>query len=129
MLFKEFKVHLKAELIGDRIVPDDELLKPLIKTAISEVALRCSPLHLVTDDLDFEVLRILTTLNDGKFIRMPFYPNNDADIIDIDDILCPVIVYLVASRISKSNKDYIVKADKIMNDYNWELYAIGLSDD
>ncbi len=124
MTFKGFKNSLSSKLIGDVKLPSDELLKPLIKDAIEEVAEFCEPLHLITDDLDFEVLKILTNLDDGMFIRSPRVPQNEDDNIDIDEKLSVAVVFLVASYIARTKNNYSQKANKLMLNYIWDLEKV-----
>jgi hypothetical protein len=123
MTFKGFKDSLNAKLKprGDVNLPSDDILIPLIKDALDEVALYCDPLHLICSDFDFGVLKFI---DEDTFIRVPNVPQNEDDDIDIDDRLVGAVIYLVLHQISKVRKNASFEAKKIMIDYDWYKYEV-----
>jgi hypothetical protein len=106
---------------GDKNVPNDDNLKPIILQCLKQVAIKCEPLVLLSSNVEDD---ILTVVEDELVIRVPIAPSNDNDIIDIDETLVYAVSYLVASKISKNQTitKYINEADMIINDYQWNRY-------
>jgi hypothetical protein len=106
---------------GDKNVPNDDNLKPIILQCLKQVAIKCEPLVLISNNIEDDILQ---TMENGLFIRVPKAPQSDNDIIDIDETLVYAVSYLVASKISKNQTiiKYIKEADMIINDYQWNRY-------
>jgi hypothetical protein len=121
MKYIDFRTHLNEIMSGDKTVPADDKLKPIILQSLVQVAKQCEPLVLISDDIEDEILQVV---EDGLFIRVPKTPNDDEDIIDMDETLVYAVSYLVASKISKNQTitKYTHEADRIINDYQWQRY-------
>ena len=121
MKYGDFKVHLEQIMSGDKKVPTDDSLKPILLQSLIQVASSTEPLVLMSKNIADEMLR---TVDNELFIRMPRIPNTDDDIIDIDEALVYAVSYIVASKIS-SNKTlvkYKIEAKSIISDYQWQRY-------
>ena len=121
MKYSEFKVHLNEIMSGDKNVPNDDNLKPIILQCLKQVAIKCEPLVLLSSNVEDD---ILTVVEDELFIRVPNISQEDEDIIDMDETLVYAVSYLVASKISKNQTitRYTKEADEIINDYQWNRY-------
>ena len=120
MNYNEFKIFLEGITQGDKNLPDDDILKPILLSHLREVALLCEPLSLMTRDLEHDVL---LTLDSRLFIREPKLKEDDSSLIDIDKTLVYAVAYLVACEYSKSNKEFLyARSQTIINEYNWKRY-------
>jgi hypothetical protein len=121
MKYSDFKIHLGEIMSGDKKVPENKKLKPIILQCLREVAIRCEPLCLLSDNVEND---ILTVVEDELFIRVPHLSQKDSDKIDMDETLVYAVSYLVASKISKNATivKYTKEADEIINDYQWNRY-------
>ncbi len=121
MKYIDFKTHLNEIMSGDKTVPADDKLKPIILQCLKQVAIKCEPLVLLSSNIEDD---ILTVVEDELFIRVPNVSQNDDDIIDMDETLVYAVSYLVASKISKNQTitKYTKEADEIINDYQWNRY-------
>jgi hypothetical protein len=121
MKYGEFKTHLKGIMIGDKNVPDDTVLRPIVFQVLKQVALKVEPLVLITNDVEYEILK---TLENELFMRVPYLPQSDEEELDIDETLVYAVVYLVATKIS--SKDNIIKYEReawdILNEYMWKRF-------
>ena len=121
MKYIDFKTHLNEIMSGDKKVPEDEKLKPIMLQCLKQVAIKCEPLVLMSRDIEDDILK---TLEDRLFIRVPKLPQSDDDVIDMDETLVYAVSYLVASKISKNQTivKYIKEYDEIVNDYLWKRF-------
>jgi len=119
MTLTKLKAHTNAILTGDVKLPDNAVYIPLLMQALEEIASRVDCLSLLTQNQDFRILR---SLEDGYFIRMPKEPELESDDIDIDRELVYAASNLVASYISMVRPQYFdAIAEGIMLDYNLKI--------
>ncbi len=121
MTYCEFKFLLESVMTGDKTIPDDNLLIPLVNQLITKLALKAIPLTLVTKDMNKD---FLSSIDGEYFLRKPVKIINNISLIDIDDKLHLVLVYDVASFISHNvnNKMYKSFYDEEYNNYIWDRY-------
>ncbi|NOQ32447.1 MAG: hypothetical protein GQ570_15165 [Helicobacteraceae bacterium] len=119
MTYLELKNHVEGLLLGDKKIPKHDLLVPLIKQGIEHIANECTPLSLMTSDVEDDILIVLNV--HGQFIRKPVLPVEDTDEIDLDNSLLSALSNLVAFYISK-NPTLEISANTYMCDYKWVLY-------
>jgi hypothetical protein len=132
MTFDELKIELEAIKRGG-IKIEDTHIKNALKRAIQKIALKTTPLNLITRDKTKEVIRECEIDNhliskSGYYIREP---DIDSDSIDIDPKLLSVVIYLIAyefAPIQEQNRLNNLAKDEI-NSYKWYLYEIANRDD
>lgn len=110
-------------LTGDNVLPTDEaVLQSLVGYALTTVATQADSLHLMTLSTTADVLR----LAQGDYlIRVPLLPEDDVDVVDIDEELAPAVSRYVASYLSRDKGGIHVNAAKrIILDYNSKTYEI-----
>lgn len=123
MTYETFKQLVKTRKKGDIKLPDESDYPLLIKESIERV---CSenviPYKLVCFDNSKEVLKPL----DGEsFIRVPSYPANEDDVIDIDDGLILAVMYDLLSVLSSDIQRlqfFTEEKYKTINNYNWNSF-------
>jgi hypothetical protein len=104
MTYGAFKEALRAITQGDSVLPADSALKPLIKSAIEEVAMISPPLKLVTSDYrDLNGESPVVALDSSLYVRAPITPQSDSDEIDIDEDLALAIAHFVAAKLARNN--------------------------
>jgi len=124
MTFLEFKDSLTAETFGDKKVPEDKYLLPLLNKSLEQIARKAKPLTLRTCDISFDLL--CWTDEPETFIRKPKEIKNDTDILDIDESLEMAVVYQTAYKFvhMDSKAYYIGLRDGELSTYYWDLYVI-----
>lgn len=118
MLFGEAKTVALELLRGDNTTPT---LTPLLwREAIHDVARKCEPDHLVTDDSDnHKVFRAIYKEDlEGVFIRLAEAPTDDNEHLDIDEELSLAVIYSYCSFVSnKSKLEYKELAQQVISTY------------
>ena len=123
MDYGELKSLTTGLLIGDNVLPTDEdVMRGLVKYALTTVATQADSLHLMTLSTTADVLR----LAQGDYlIRRPESPIDDVDLLDIDEELAFAVSRYVASYLSRDKGGIHVNAAKrIILDYNSKTYEI-----
>lgn len=123
MTYEMLKNLTSGLLVGDNVLPKDaEVLKGLLQYALTTVATQADSLHLMTLSTTANVLR----LAQGDYlIRMPELPEDNEDMIDIDEELMFAVARYIASYISKDKGGiHVNAADRIIKDYNAKTYEI-----
>ena len=122
MTLAGLKLHLKTILNGNKELPKDEDLKPLLKECLISIALRCEPLALLVFTDEEKVLKYLQDLD--LYLRMPRVPKNDTDKLDLDTELCFALSYMLGMKLSNNESlvKYIAQADEICSDYIWNRF-------
>ena len=122
MTYGGFKDLLKTIMPGDNFSQDTfDTFGSTVLICMREVAEKCNPLELVSNNPSCEVLK---TLEDGLFIRVPEEPKEDTDILDIDETLCVAVAYSVATILGSSHHfaKYIANLGKHSHNYIWNQY-------
>ena len=110
-------------LTGDNVLPtDDGTMLGLLSYALTTTAERADSLHLMTLSTTANILR----LAQGDYlIRVPELPENDEDMIDIDEELMFAVARLLASYISAEKGGiHMNEYKRIILNYNaktWEI--------
>lgn len=119
MTLTKLKTHTNAILTGDIQAPENVVYIPLLMQALQDVANNVYCLSLVTKSADARVLR---SLGDGYYIRMPKEPRIDTDKIDMDEELMFALSNMVASYISQNKPQYFdQKAKEIISSYEFKM--------
>lgn len=125
MTYGDFKISIEALLLGDKKLPENKYVLSFLKQGLERVASDCSPLSLVSEDIEDDIFIYLN--GSGQFIRVPNLPVSDGDLIDLDNSLLGALSNLVASYISTRPEVYqkcMINADKALMDYKWNMYRI-----
>ena len=127
MNFEEFKNALSGVRLGDKGVPKDDILIPLINESLNQIAREVKPLGLVSSDIRDELLVIL---NEKYFIRKPNQIVDDNSLLDIDEALLFAVVHHTASFVvHRDNKaEQIYRKDEIVADYKWMRHESSCDD-
>ena len=110
-------------LTGDNVLPTDpDVMQSLVGYSLTTVATQADSLHLMTLSTTANVLR----LAQGDYlIRVPLVPEDDVDVMDIDEELAPAVARYIASYLSRDKGGIHVNAAKrIILDYNSKTYEI-----
>jgi len=122
MKLSEFKIAVEGATTGDKKLPNDDSLIPLVNEAMKMVARKTEPLTLITNDIREDILVHI----DGKkyFIRKPNEIVDDESILDIDEELHFAVVYQTAMLFGhRDNKAYYKNLmDDVMTVYEWTRY-------
>jgi len=123
MTFETLKFITSGLLTGDTVLPkSDDVVIGLLQYALTTVAMKADSLHLMTLSTTANVLR----LGQGDYlIRMPEVPEDDVDLIDIDEELTFAVARIMASYISATKGGiHVDAANRIILDYNAKTYEI-----
>jgi hypothetical protein len=130
MNFDELKKELEPIKRGG-VKIDDENIKNALYRAIQKIALKTTPLNLITKDMTQNIIRECEVdgyliKESGYYLREPY----DSDEIDIDKKLLPTLLYLVAYEFapSKEQSRLINLAKDEITSYKWYLYEIANAD-
>ena len=125
MTYGSLQNTIRGLLTGDNKLPSDQLvLVNLLGMAYNSVVTRVTPLRLLTQNKDADILRL--DIEDGWYVRVPRLPNvtsssstnTDAYDLDLDTELCYVVARLMASYISMNKvKHHEQVADRMLLDY------------
>ena len=113
----------KGLLVGDNVLPKDpNVVLAQLAMAYNYIANKCPVMSLMTLDNTEDILR----LGSGSYkVRVPDLPESDDDELDIDDDLGYAAANLMASYISKRNKQWLLgEAERLINIYNAKVYDI-----
>ena len=123
MTYDELKNITSGLLVGDVALPQDEdVLRGLVKYALTTVATQANSMRLMTLD---ETRPILRLARGDYYIRVPDTPEDDVDLVDIDDELVFAVARYIASYISKDKGGiHVNAADRIIKDYNAKVSEI-----
>ena len=121
MTYARLKSLLSGLLIGDNVMPkEDDSLLGLLQYALTTVATKADSLHLMTLDVNSNVLRMA---KGDYLIRYPELPEDEEDHIDIDEELVFAVARYMASYMSKAKGGiHVQAADRIIMDYNAKTY-------
>jgi len=123
LTYEGFKFLVGGLLPGDNVLPSsDDVILPLLNYALTTTATKADSLHLMTLSTAVPSLR----LAQGDYlIRTPELPEDDVDVIDIDEELIFAVARYMASYISKDKGGiHVQAADRIILDYNCKVYEI-----
>ena len=124
MTYGTLKSITTGLLTGDNNLPTDEgVLLGLVQYALTTVATQADSLHLMTLSTTANILRI----GQGDYlIRTPEAPEDDVDMLDIDEELTFAVARYLASYFSKEKGGiHVNAAARIITDYNaksWEIF-------
>lgn len=121
MKYADFKLYLKVIGTNKSSLPEDNVLKLLLSQALKEVAIDAEPLLLNTKVKDEKIIKIL---EDGSYILAPVAPQNDEDLIVIDEELIYAVANLVLSKYCNPDlkKFYKDESNSVINTYRWNRY-------
>jgi len=99
-------------------LPDDEVLQDLLFEALIYVAQRCEPSELLSDSMGDFGGKPLRMVENGKFIKMPEYPDfsKDGRHLMIDEELTYAVINYVMFLIS-ATPDFKIIADEAIAIY------------
>ena len=123
MTYETLKAITSGLLTGDTVLPaSEDVVLGLLQYALTTVAMKADSLHLMTLSTTTNVLR----LAQGDYlIRMPDMPEDDVDLIDIDEELMFAVARLMASYVSRDKGGiHVDAANRIILDYNAKTYEI-----
>ena len=117
MTYDELKNITSGLLFGDVALPQDEdVLKGLVKYALTTVATQADSMRLMTLDDTQPILRLA---RGSYYVRVPNTPEDGVDLVDIDDELIFAVARYIASYVSKGKGGiHVNAADRIIKDYN-----------
>jgi len=123
MTYGQLKSITTGILIGDNVLPKDEdVMLGLVGMALMAVANRAESLHLMTLDTTDNVLRMA---NGDYYIRIPNTPEDEVDIMDMEDELLYAVSRYLASYLSKSKGGiHVNEATRIILNFNAKTYDI-----
>lgn len=123
MKYAEFKSYLKVIGTNKSVLPEDSVLKLLLSQALKEVAIDAEPLLLNTKVKDKNIIKIL---EDGSYILAPAIPQNDNDLVVIDEELIYAVANIVLSKYCAPDlkNSYRDEANAVINSYKWNRYRI-----
>lgn len=120
MTFKEVKQLIRFQLSNDKSISEEDM-PLLVFMALKEVAHLCVPLTLLRSGLSSQ--KLLRYVDDVNYIRVPNAPINDIDIIDIDELLIPALIFCVCKNASLMNKSmFETMMLQSINNYQWAIY-------
>lgn len=121
MDYAEFKSYLKVIGTNKSVLPDSGVLNLLLSQALKEVAIDAEPLLLNTKVKDKNIIKML---EDGSYILAPAIPQNDDDLIVIDEELIYAVANIVLSKYCAPDlkKYYRDEANAVINSYKWNRY-------
>lgn len=122
MTYKNLKSLSSALLTGDYVLTQDpEEMLMLVNYGFLKIATEADALKLFTFNRDEHILRE----GQGKmFVRMPEMPDQDSDILDLDEELCFPLARFIASFTSKQEGAYHAsEAKSLIRDYNSKVDA------
>jgi hypothetical protein len=114
MTYIMLKNVTKGLLVGDNVLPKDpNVVLAQLAMAYNYIANKCPVMSLMTLDNTEDILR----LGSGSYkVRVPDLPESDDDELDIDDDLGYAAANLMASYISKRNKQWLLgEAERLIN--------------
>ena len=122
MKFSEFKIAVEGATTGDKKLPEDDKLIPLVNEAMKMVARKSEPLTLITNDIRDDVLVHID--DENYFIRKPNLIEDDDSELDIDEELHFAVVYQTAMLFGhRDNKPYYkALMEDVTTDYEWTRY-------
>lgn len=123
MTLDETRTHITALLKARQEVsiPDNDVVIPLIHEHLENIANRYKVLALITKSENFRVLR---SLGDGYYIRMPKAPRSSTDQLDIDRELHKAVANFVAADLASSQINrgiFNKRARKMVKDYAFKI--------
>ena len=121
MKYADFKSYLKVIGTNKTALPEDNVLKLLLSQALKEVAIDAEPLLLNTKVKDENIIKIL---EDGSYILAPVIPQNDDDLIIIDEELIYAVANTVLSKYCTPDlkKFYRDESNSVINSYKWNRF-------
>ena len=130
MTFGNIKHLVSAILPGDYVLPEvkEEQLM-LLNYSYLKIATEADALKLFTVGKGESILR---EGQGGMFVRMPKLPDEDSDVLDIDDELGYAAAEFMAGFISKEKKSYHDReAKSLIRDYNSKVdsYLSSIAED
>lgn len=123
MTYGEIKSLVRALLIGDQTLTknEDEILM-LLAYAYDKIANESDAMKLFTEDVVEN--RILRIGPGRQFIRRPVLPEDDIDVLDIDDELCFVAARFMCSFVSREKTGlHMSEAYNLIRLYNAKVQS------
>ena len=121
MTYGDLKYLVKALLIGDNtLTKDNNEVLVLLAYAYDKIANQSDALKLFTADSVNN--RILRQGPGNMYVRKPLMPEDDADILDIDDELCFVAARYICSFVSREKGGiHVNEAMSLIRLYNQKV--------
>ncbi len=121
MTYGDLKYLVKALLIGDNtLTKDNNEVLVLLAYAYDKIANQSDALKLFTADSVNN--RILRQGPGNMYVRKPTMPEDDADILDIDDELCFVAARYICSFVSREKGGiHVNEAMSLIRLYNQKV--------
>ncbi len=118
MTYGNLKNLVRALLIGDNtLTKNEEEALVLLDYAYDRIANETDAMKLFTDDPDG--VKILRQGPGRQYVRRPFLPTQDEDVLDIDHELCFVAARFMSSFISREKMNFHEgEAQKLIRLYN-----------
>lgn len=119
MTFAEFKINLEAATAGDKKLPIDAKLIPIVNFWIKQIAIKIKPMQLITSNIKYP---LLVKLENPYFIRQPEPIVDDSTKLDIDETLHNAVIYKVAWVYGSKKGIYDAEYKEVINNYRWMRY-------
>ena len=124
MTFTDFKAFTSALLVsrGDKRLPDDAVIKPLMLQAMVQIAMKTTPLSVMGSEFGGNVLR---KIEDDVYIYIPTIPAADEDEVIFEEELTYATANFLAASVSVDAKNgafYNHAAMEWIQMYDFKLY-------
>ena len=121
MTYGNLKYLVKALLIGDNtLTKDNNEVLVLLAYAFDKIANQADALKLFTASSDHN--QILRQGPGKMFVRKPNLPEDDSDILDVDDELCFVAARYICSFVSREKGGiHVNEAMALIRSYNQKV--------
>jgi hypothetical protein len=123
MTYRVLKHVTRGLLTGDNALPsENDIILGLLAYAYQLIANKAEALHLLTTNKDSEMIRFG---NGDYYLRVPRLPNDEDELLDIDDELGFAAARYIASFISKDKAAiHVASAEEIIRLYNSKVYEV-----